>query len=272
MLPPCEATFDIINQNGMDNMFNPDASFSVELTAVSAENMGKYRIHVGNNASKNTITIQVTDDDLPTVSIRSRKLEFKEGELDDNGVELPIAIIFSITEAPTENLMVRYIVNQNGLDFLDPTSIGTKEINISVADFSDLEHPLPLTIINDSKNEKDSIINDFDETRSIDVTLVGTLGYNIMGTAADNTLKFTIRDDDIPVVNISAPMTERSEARSADPDFNVQIINTGPMNDMNPNPITELWRPVEVSFTAMESSGVCLNETRSVRVNLTPAG
>ena len=31
-----------------------------------------------------------------------------------------------------------------------------------------------------------------------------------MGTAADNTLKFTIRDDDIPVVNISLPMDEMS--------------------------------------------------------------
>ena len=260
--PPCEVTFDIIAENGAENEFD-GASFSVELTAVSTENIGKYRIHEGSNASKNTITIQVTDDNLPTVSIRSNKLEFKEGELDDNGVEIPIAIIFSITQAPTSDLTVMYIVNQNGLDFLDPTSIGTKEVTISVAEFSDLAHPLPITIINDSKNEKDSIINDFDETRSIDVTLVGTLGYNIMGTAADNTLKFTIRDDDIPVVNISAPMTERSEARSTDPDFNVQITNT--------DSITELWRPVEVSFTAMETSGVCLNETRTVRVNLTPA-
>ena len=74
-----------------------------------------------------------------------------------------------------------------------------------------------------------------------------------MGTAAENTLKFTIRDDDIPVVNISLPMDEmsnpiskRSEERTAVPDFNVQITNT--------DSITELWRPVEVSFTAMESS------------------
>ena len=269
--PPCEATFDIINQNGMDNMFSAGASFSVELTAVSAENMGKYRIHEGSNASKNMITIQVTDDDLPTVSIISNKLEIKEGEVDANGVEIPIAIIFSITQAPTSDLTVMYIVNQNGLDFLDPTSIGTKEVTITVAEFSDLAHPLPITIVNDTKNEKDSIINDFDETRTIDVTLVGTLDYNIMGTAADNTLKFTIRDDDIPVVNISLPMdemsnpiTKRSEERTAVPDFNVQITNT--------DSITELWRPVEVSFTAMESSGDCLNETRSVRVNLTPAG
>ena len=65
-----------------------------------------------------------------------------------------------------------------------------------------------------------------------------------------------------PVVNISLPMSERSEARTAGPDFNVQITNT--------DDITELWRPVEVSFTAMETSGDCLNETRSVRVNLTP--
>ena len=269
--PPCEATFDIINQNGMDNMFSADASFSVELTAVSAENIGKYRIHEGGNADKNTITIQVTDDNLPTVSIRSNKLELKEGEVDDNGVEIPIAIIFSITQPPTEDLTVMYIVNQNGLDFLDPTSIGTKEVIIPEEDFRDLAHPLPITIVNDSKNEKDSIINDFEETRTIDVTLVRTLDYNIMGTAADNTLKFTIRDDDTPVVNISLPMddmnnpiNERSEERTAVPDFNVQITNT--------NAITELWRPVEVSFTAMETSGDCLNETRSVRVNLTPAG
>ena len=81
------------------NQFD-SASFSVELTAVSAENMGKYRIHEGSNASKNTITIQVTDDNLPTVLIRSNKLELKEGEVDANGVEIPIAIIFSITQAP----------------------------------------------------------------------------------------------------------------------------------------------------------------------------
>ena len=151
-------------------MFSAGASFSVELTAVSTENMGKYRIHEGSNASKNMITIQVTDDDLPTVSIISNKLELKEGEVDDNGVEIPIAIIFSITQAPTSNLTVMYIVNQNGLDFLDPTSIGTKEVTITVAEFSDLAHPLPITIVNDTKNEKDSIINDFEETRTIDVT------------------------------------------------------------------------------------------------------
>ena len=34
------------------------------------------------------------------------------------GVEIPIAIIFSITEAPTSDLTVMYIVNQNGTRFL----------------------------------------------------------------------------------------------------------------------------------------------------------
>ena len=271
--PPCEATFDIINQNEMDNMFSAVASFSVELTAVSTENMGKYRIHEGSNASKNMITIQVTDDYLPTVSINSNKLELKEG------TDTAIEIMFSTTQAPDESgLTVMYIVNQNELDFLDPTSIGTKEVTIPAGN---LTHILPITIVSDSKNEKDSIINDFEEIRTIDVTLVGTLDYNIMGTTADNTLKFTIRDDDIPVVNISLPMdemnnpiSERSEERTAVPDFYVQFTNVDPNADLmtNPDAITELWRPVEVSFTAMESSGDCLNETRSIRVNVTPAG
>ena len=111
--------------------------------------------------------------------------------------KFPLLLYFQLLKLQTDDLTVRYIVNQNGLDFLDPTSIGTKEVTISETEFGDLAHPVPITIVNDSKNEKDSIINDFDETRTIDVTLVRTLDYNIMGTAADNTLKFTIRDDDI---------------------------------------------------------------------------
>ena len=119
--PPCEKTFDIVNQNHVMDSFNGNASFTVTLSAVASGNVGKYRIHEGANASKNSVSIEISDDLVsPTLSIAGVADSITEGN----------SAWFLITSSaePTANLTINIDVtdSQSHLKTTAPATITLK--------------------------------------------------------------------------------------------------------------------------------------------------
>ena len=258
--PPCEFLFDIINQTRGPNSFSQDAQFTVAFGAIPPADSFKYGWHNNNN---NETMITLADDGAPILEMTSDKKTLSESE--------NIGLNFTVkqgSDLPNREIIVTYTINENGLDFID--SPDDREVRVPLGGFTTnrmFSHTL--TINDDNENERDSMDNDFGENgirkdTTIDVTLTPNSGYRIAGSTADNTINFTILDNDKIEVGISFM------DRIADP----QTTLNSTQNEIDPTNFYlqatyAPWKPIEVNFSATEVEGTCLNSTRIATIHNT---
>ena len=242
-----EVAVDVLESDDIEETSEED--ITVTLTADTA-NPALYEIPDISNISDRSITFTVFAQRANTVimSMSSDKLALNESE--------NIGVKFTVSSDPTSDLVITYTINQNGLDFL---ASDQRQVSISMSEWSNRVYAHEIPIHDDNRNEKDSVINDFDENRTIDVTLTSNTGYEVTGTT-ENTLNFTIRDNDIPEVSIRLPVDNNDNPvttyteGSTDAEFFVQASITP-------------WRDINVNFNAEVATGNCIDPTRGIVVN-----
>ena len=142
---------------------------------------------------------------------------------------------------------------KNGLDFIEDNHV--EQVMIPNNGFTNRMFSHTIPIDDDREDEKDSMDNDFGDSGSselttIDVTLTTNSGYSIDGSASDNTINFTILDNEEIEVGISLM------DRIADP----QTTLNSTQNEIDPinfylQATFAPWKPIEVNFTATEGEG-----------------
>ena len=159
--PPCEVEFDIINQNGMENEFSGNATFTVQFGERPNLDRNKYRYE---GDTPNLTTIEIVDDGgLPTLEMSSDKTELTEAE----------NIVLKFTHGsvvPTEAMTVNYTIDQNGLDFIDPTH--TAQVTIQPNNFTNRVFTREINLIDDEEDERDSVENDFGDDGTAQTTTI----------------------------------------------------------------------------------------------------
>ena len=259
--PPCEFRFDIINETNGPNSFPQDAQFTVALGAIPAADNFKYGRH---NNNDNETMITLADDGAPTLVMTSDKTTLSESE--------NIGLNFTVkqgSDLPTRAITVTYTIDENGLNFIDSTDNREVMIPLGVGGFTNRMFSHTIVIDDDDQDERDSMDNDFGdsgapEARTIDVKLTTNSGYRIEGTDSDNTINFTILDNEEIEVGISLM------DRIADP----QTALNSTQNEADPinfylQATFAPWKPVEVNFTAIEAEGSCLSSSRSATIHNT---
>ena len=257
--PPCEFLFDIINQTGGLNSFPQDAQFTVAFGAIPSADDFKFGWHNNNN---NETMITLADDGAPTLVMTSDKTTLSESE--------NIGLNFTVkqgSDLPTRAITVTYTIDENDLDFIDSTD--SREVMIPLNGFVNRVFQHTILIDDDNLDERDSMDNDFGdsrapEVRTIDVELTTNSGYRREGTAAENTINFTILDNEEIEVGISLmdkiadPQTTLNSTQNEIDPINLYLQTT-----------YAPWKPIEVNFTATEAEGACLNSTRSATIHNT---
>ena len=247
--PPCEVEFDIIAANGVLNNFGQDAQFSVAFGTIPTADDFKYGWHNNNN---NLQTITLIDDGLSTLEISSDNTELTEAD--------DIVVKFTVAQGsvvPTSEITVSYTVNQNNLDFIDPNHVA--QAVIPANGFTNRVRSHTIDVIDDLIDERDSRDNDFNQdgsttTTTIDITLTPGSQYKIDGSTDDNTVRFIILDDENTfVAGVSL------EDRSTDPPTPLGNQNEGSGTNFYIHVTPAPWRPIEVTFTADDGVGDCLD-------------
>ena len=256
--PPCEFRFDIVNQTMGPNSFPEEAQFTVAFGAIPEADDFKYGWRNNHN---NETMITLVDDGAPTLVMTSNKTTLSESE--------DISLNFTVkqgSDLPTRAITVTYDIDQNGLNFIESTE---RQVMIQPNEFVNRVFQHTIQIDDDNEDEKDSNDNDFGdsgapEVTTIDVTLTTNSGYRREGTAADNTINFTILDNEEIEVGISLM------DRIADP----QTTLNSTQNEADPinfylQATFAPWKPIEVNLTATEGDVSCLNSTRSATIHNT---
>ena len=254
--PPCEVRFDIINQTNGPNLFSQDAQFTVAFGAIPAADSFKFGWQNNNN---NATMITLVDDGSPTLEMTSDKKTLSESE--------NIGLNFTVkqgSDLPNRAITVTYTIDENGLNFIESTE---RQVMIPHNGFVNRVFQHTIMIDDDSEDEKDSTDNDLGtggihRDTTIDVTLTTNSGYRIDGTAAENTINFTILDNEEIEVGISLmdrigdPQTPLNATQNEADSTNFYLQAT-----------YAPWKPIEVNFIAIEGEGSCLNSTRTATIH-----
>ena len=197
--------------------------------------------------SGNTIFFRVSDDDAAPIIITMSTAETTDltpVESDEAAMIVQFTVSenpISPSELPMSNLTINYSINQNKLDFLTDSSVTRTKV-ITPAEFS----ALPINIMETIQIEND---DDDEPGGQITLTLEPGIGYEV-DESANNTITFSVADDDEPVISISLynNLSNRSE-NTADPTF---ILTA----DQAP------WQDINVTFSASDEILNCISDVR----------